>query len=303
MIMGGLPISDGKEAGQKVMTDETYVTPGYFETLEIPVLSGRTFTEADGQDTEQVAIINQTFMRKFFHGENPVGRHLNKIRIVGVVQDVPMAPGIDPDAPLMGEQLVYIPASQVPPSLLAMVHVWFQPSWIVRTAGPVEGLTAQMQRALASADPNIPFSGFYSMRDLLAKTLATQRVEVALLSTMAALALLLSAIGIFALVANIVAQKTREIGIRIALGSSIRQAMTHIGSSGATATAFGIVLGLLLSAAALRAMQSVLYGINVYDAPSLLTAVGVLAAIALIATTIPTLRIARIDPAKTLREE
>jgi predicted permease len=302
-IMGGLPISDGKEAGQKVMTDETYVTPGYFETLEIPVLSGRTFTEADGQDTEQVAIINQTFMRKFFHGENPVGRHLNKIRIVGVVQDVPMAPGIDPDAPLMGEQLVYIPASQVPPSLLAMVHVWFQPSWIVRTAGPVEGLTAQMQRALASADPNIPFSGFYSMRDLLAKTLATQRVEVALLSTMAALALLLSAIGIFALVANIVAQKTREIGIRIALGSSIRQAMTHIGSSGATATAFGIVLGLLLSAAALRAMQSVLYGINVYDAPSLLTAVGVLAAIALIATTIPTLRIARIDPAKTLREE
>jgi predicted permease len=303
MIMGGLPISDGKEAGQKVMTDETYVTPGYFETLEIPVLSGRTFTDADGQDTEPVAIVNQTFMRKFFHGENPVGRHLNKIRIVGVVQDVPMAPGIDPDAPLMGEQLVYIPASQVPPSLLAMVHVWFQPSWIVRTAGPVEGLTAQMQRALASADPNIPFSGFYSMRDLLAKTLATQRVEVALLSTMAALALLLSAIGIFALVANIVAQKTREIGIRIALGSSIRQAMTHIGSSGASATAFGIVLGLLLSAAALRAMQSVLYGINVYDAPSLLTAVAVLAAIAFIATTIPTLRIARIDPAKTLREE
>ena len=304
MIMGGLPISDGKEAGQKVMADETYVTPGYFQTLQIPLLSGRTFTDADGQNTEHVAIVNQTFARKFFHGENPVGRHIsNDTRIVGLVQDVPMAPGIDPDAPLMGEQLVYIPASQVAPSLLAMVHVWFQPSWIVRTAGPVEGLTAQMQRALASADPNIPFSGFYSMRDIQAKTLAAQRVEVALLSTMAALALLLSAIGIFALVANIVAQKSREIGIRIALGSSIRQAMTHIGSSGATATAFGLVLGLLLSAAALRAMQSVLYGINIYDAPSLLMAVAVLAAIALIATTIPTLRIARIDPAKTLREE
>src|SRR5258708_13631606 len=85
-----------------------------------------------------------------------------------------------------------------------------------------------MQSALASVDPNLPFSGFYSMRDLQAKTLATQRVEVALLSAMAALALLLSPVGIFSLVANIVAQKTPEIGIRIALGSTIRQAMAHI---------------------------------------------------------------------------
>src|SRR5579863_4597332 len=104
-----------------------------------------------------------------------------------------------------------------------MAHVWFQPSWVVRTAGPVEGLTAQMQRALASAAANLPFSGFYSMRDLQAKTLASQRVEVALLSTMATLALLLSAVGIFALVASIVGQKTREIGIRVALGSTVRQ--------------------------------------------------------------------------------
>ena len=99
-----------------------------------------------------------------------------------------------------------------------------------RTSGPVEGLTAQMQRALSSADPNLPFSGFYSMRDLLRKTLATQRVEAALLSAMTALALLLSAVGIFALIANIVTQKTREIGIRLALGSTIRQAMIHIGA-------------------------------------------------------------------------
>ena len=129
---------------------------------------------------------------------------------------------------------MYIPATQMDAQLLSLLHVWFQPSWIVRTAGPVEGLTAQMQRALASVDPNLPFSGFYSMRDLLAKTLATQRVEVALLSAMAALALLLSAVGIFALVANIVAQKTREIGIRIALGSTVRQAMVHIGAPGVT---------------------------------------------------------------------
>jgi ABC-type antimicrobial peptide transport system permease subunit len=199
--------------------------------------------------------------------------------------------------------MVYVPASQVPASLLAMVHAFFQPSWIVRTAGPVEGLTAQMQRALASVDPNLPFSGFYSMRDLLAKTLAAQRVEVALLGTMAALALLLSVVGIFALVANIVAQKTREIGIRIALGSTIRQAMIHIGAPGLRASALGLILGLILSAGALRAMHSVLYGVGIYDASTILTVVLVLASVTLIATTVPTLRIARIDPAKTLRDE
>jgi hypothetical protein len=302
--MGGIAISDGKEAGQKVMADETYITPNYFEALQTPVLRGRSFTDADGPDTQRVAIVNQTFARKFFHGANPVGRYLFKdTMIVGMVEDVAMAPGLDATAPLTGEEMIYIPASQVPVSLLTMVHVWFQPSWIVRTAGPVEGLTAQMQRALAGVDPNLPFSGFYSMRDLQAKTLATQRVEVALLSTMAALALLLSAVGIFALVANIVAQKTREIGIRIALGSTIRQAMVHIGAPGVRASALGLILGLIVCGGALRAMRSVLYGVGVYDVPTILTVVLMLAAVTLIAVTVPTLRIAGIDPAKTLRDE
>jgi ABC-type antimicrobial peptide transport system permease subunit len=220
-----------------------------------------------------------------------------------MVEDVAIAPGLDPVAPLTGEEAMYIPATQMDPQSLSMVHVWFQPSWIVRTAGPVEGLTAQMQRALGSVDPNLPFSGFYSMRDLMAKTLATQRVEVALLGTMSALALLLSAVGIFALVANIVAQKTREIGIRIALGSTIRQAMVHTGAPGVLASALGLMLGLVLCAGALRAMHSVLYGVGVYDMPTILTVVVVLASVTLVATTVPTLRIAAIDPAKTLRDE
>jgi predicted lysophospholipase L1 biosynthesis ABC-type transport system permease subunit len=223
--------------------------------------------------------------------------------IVGVVEDVAMAPGIDPIAPLTSEATMYIPATQVPPQELAMVHVWFQPSWIVRTAAPVDGLTSQMQRALASVDPDLPFSGFYSMRDLLEKTLATQRVEVALLSTMAALALLLSAVGIFALIANIVAHKTREIGIRIALGSTVRQAMVHIGGPGVRAAALGLLIGLILCAGALRVMKSALYGVTVYDLPTIAAVILTLTAATLLAATAPTLHIARIDPATTLREE
>jgi ABC-type lipoprotein release transport system permease subunit len=156
---------------------------------------------------------------------------------------------------------------------------------------------------MASVDPNLPFSGFYSMRDLLARTLATQRVEVALLGTMAGLALLLSTVGIFALVANIVAQKTREIGIRIALGSSIRRAMIHIGGPGVRASLLGLVLGLILCAGALRAMRSVLYGVDVYDVPTILTVALVLVLVTIVATTVPALRISAIDPAETLRDE
>ena len=303
-LNSGVALNDGKDAGRQVMTGETYVTPEYFSTLQIPILMGRAFTDADGPSSQHVAIVNRTFVRKFFHGASPLGHYVDKdTMIVGVAEDVAIEPGLDRTAPLSAEESMYIPATQVDAPSLSLLHVWFQPSWIVRTAGPVEGLTAQMQRALASVDPNLPFSGFYKMQDLLAKTLATQRVEVALLSAMAALALLLSALGIFALVANSVAQKTREIGIRIALGSTVRQAMVNIGGPGVRASAVGFILGLVLCAGALRAMRSVLYGVGTYDTLTILGVALILAFVTLIAGTVPTLRIARIDPAQTLRDE
>jgi predicted permease len=291
------------DSGRQVGTDEVYVTPGYFETLRVPVLTGRPFAESDSRDGQSVVIVNRSFVHKFFQGANPVGRFLDHKLIVGVVEDVPISSGLNPTAPLQGEETIYVPAAQVDGRSLAALHVWFQPSWVVRTTRPLEGLTAQMQRALASADPNLPFSGFYDMRDLMVSTLAMQRVEVALLSALAALALLLSAVGIFALVANTVTQKTREIGIRIALGSSVRHAMVHIGTPAARAALFGLAAGLLLSAGALRAMRSVLYGVGVYDGPTIGIVVLTLAVVTLLATTVPTLRIAAIDPARTLRDE
>jgi macrolide transport system ATP-binding/permease protein len=300
----GVTLSDGKEAGQQGGTDIVYVTSGYFDTLQMPLLAGRVFTDADGPNAQHVAVVNQAFARKFYGGASPIGRYINKNTvIVGEVADVPISSGLDPVAPLMSEQTMYIPAAQVSPQYLSLIHVWFQPDWVVRTAGPVQGLTAEMQSALTSADPNLPDSGFYSMNDLLARTLATQRIEVALLGAMAALALLLSAVGIFALVANMVAQRTREIGIRMALGSTVGRAMLQIGRSGAGASVAGLVLGLVLCAGALRVMRSLLYGVDAYDTPTLAAVVLVLLLVTLTATALPTLKIARIDPAITLREE
>jgi predicted permease len=304
LITGGIAISDGKEAGRSVTADEVYITPDYFTALQIPLLAGRSFTDGDAPETQRVAIVNRMFVRKFFHDANPIGRYLDKdTRIVGVVGDVTMAPGMAVVAPLTSEETMYVPAAQMEAKKLSLLHIWFQPSWVVRTSASVDTLTAQMQRALASVDPNLPFTGFYRMQDLMAKTLAMQRVQVALLSALASLALMLSAVGIFAMVANMVTQRTHEIGIRMALGSTIHRAMIQIGGAGGGASLMGLVLGLAISAGVLRGMRSVLYGIAVYDAPTILGVIVTLLSVTFFAATVPVLRIARIDPAQTLRDE
>ena len=299
----GVLLHDGPQTGKNVGTDVVYVTPRFFEVLQMPLIRGRAFTDADGPNSQPVIIINSAFAQKFFPGINPVGLVVSKnALIVGVVSDTQLSSGLNPTAPIQSEETIYMPAAQVAAPML-MVHVWFQPSWIVRTSAPVEGLTEQMQRALSSAAPGLPFSGFYRMSDLQAKALSMQRIEVALLGAMAGLALLLSTIGIFALVASLVTQRTRDIGIRIALGSTIRQAITQISASGIRATAAGVLIGLALCAAVLPVMRSVLYGVGVFDVPSLAAVVATLAAVSLLAAIVPALRIARIDPAQTLREE
>jgi macrolide transport system ATP-binding/permease protein len=316
-LLNGVTFSDGPQAGQLVTSNEIYATPDYFDTLQIPVLAGRAFTAADGPHTEHVAIVNHSFARKFFESTDPVGHYVrmstsstngeDHTRIVGVVGDMVISSegGLNYGSePLTSEEAIYIPAAQMDDAkLLSLIHGFFQPSWIVRAKGPVGGLPGEMQKALASVDPNLPFSGFYDMHDLMAATLAMQRIEVALLVAMASLALFLSAVGIFALVANLVAQRAREIGIRLALGSTIARAMLDVGRSGMAASTLGLLLGLALCAGVLRALRSVLYGVGAYDLPTIAAVVLTLAVVALAATVLPVLRISRIDPASTLREE
>lgn len=303
----GLKILDGKLAGKEWGASLAYVTPGYFRALQIPILAGRAIRDSDTSTSEPVAVVNVDFAHEFFDESNPVGRHFQTsghvYTIVGVAGNVAKRPGMNGSAPMATEPVMYLPASQTDQGLVNMAHVWFQPSWIVRTSGPVEGLHAAMQKALSTVDPNLPFSGFHSMADILAENLVFQRAEVALLSAFAALALLLSSVGVYGLVSNLVAQRTREIGIRMALGSSIQRAMLQVASTGLLAALLGIALGLALSFAVLRLLHSAIYGVEQYDRWTLTAVPLMLAAISTIASCLPALRITRIHPARTLRAE
>lgn len=302
-----LTILDGSRAGFSYGSSETWVTPGFFETLRIPILSGRAILDTDNESAQTVAVVNVAFGRRFYNDPSPLGRHFKSegttFAIVGVVPDVVKQLGMSAGAPLATEPMFYVPAVQMNQAVVNLANMWFQPSWIVRTRGTIGDITGKMQQALAAVDPGLPFSGFYSMQDLLHQQLQMQRIEVTLLGTLAGLALLLSAVGIYALVSNLVVQRTREIGIRIALGSTLRQAIEQIASSGMAAALGGVLAGLACSFLVLRVMKSAIYGVGTWDPLTLACVPLLLLAIAGAASVLPALRIARIDPAQTLRTE
>lgn len=303
----GLTALDGTHAGQRMGSSMAYVTPGFFETLRIPLLAGRFPSVSDTATSQPIAVINTSLARHLFNDPRPIGRHLmlagTTLTIVGTVSDVAKSPGMDTGVPITTEPVLYLPAVQTPSSVVNVAHVWFQPSWIVRTLKPVANLTTSMEHALAKADANLPISGAYSMADLQARELQTQRVEVLLLSTLSAIALLLSAIGIYGTVAHAVVQGRREVGIRLALGSTPAKAMLEVGRTGFVAASSGLIAGALLSLLATRALASEIFGVSPYD-PATLTAVAFgLGLIAIGASLLPTLRIHRIQLAETLMTE
>ena len=300
-------ILDGEHGREDSESSAAYVTPGYFSTLRIPVLLGRGFEATDTATSEFVAVVNVQFSRRYFGSSSPIGHNVQcsgkTYRIVGMVANVAKKPGEEGNEPLGTERVYYIPANQAGQQMVNLAHVWFQPSFIVRTKRPIEGITGLMQKALSQADPNLPFSGLYSMNDIRAENLKLQRAEVLLLGGLAGLALLLSAVGIYGLVSNLVVQRTREIGLRLAVGAQIRQVMLLVARSGVVATCAGILVGAFLAFFAVRILKSQLYGVALYDPLTLTVVPLLLAVVATVASCIPTLRVSKIDPAETLRAE
>ncbi len=300
-------VADGQQAGEQDMTNLVYVTPGYFATLQIPLRAGRLLSASDTSASQFVAVVNAAFAGKYLGRENGVGRHMlsdgNTIEIVGITANVVTPPSFTDGGPIAAAPTVYVPATQMPTQLVNLAHVWLQPNWIVRTRAKLPGLTQQMQQALSGVDPDLPISGFYGMNEVLAEALLLQHVEVGLLAALAGLALLLSSVGIYGLVSNLVSQRTRELGIRMALGCTVRGAMFEVSRTGIAATGAGLVAGLIMSFVAVKALRSQLFGVALYDPLTLCAVCAVLAVVALLAAVLPTFRIASIDPAETLRAQ
>lgn len=291
------------------ITNMTYVTPEFFRVLEIPLLRGRLLAESDTATSAKVAVVNEAFVRKYFrsHGQ-PLGSQVKLAdmnwQIVGVVGDVPEKNGWGPEmGPLDRFAEVYVTASQFPSGMFSMANTWFSPNWIVRTHGRVAGLPDAMSHALQTIDPTLPFSSFRSMPEIRGASLSEQRYQAFLFSSLAALAILLAALGVYGLVAQSVAQRWREMGIRLALGATARNLVRTIAAPGIYLALGGVATGLILGLFLTRFLKSMIWGISASDPTTLLSVSVLLLLVAGLASLIPAMRLLRLDPAETLRDE
>ncbi|MDQ2711727.1 MAG: ABC transporter permease [Acidobacteriota bacterium] len=296
-------------SGIQRITDMTYVTPGFFPTLQIPLLRGRLLSDSDTAHSANVAVVNEAFLRMYFRSNHePLGSSI-KIgdtpwQVVGIVGDVPQKNGWGSIwGPIEPFAQVYVSAEQFPSDSFSLVSTWFSPNWIVRTHGNVPGLPDAMRRALQSVDPTLPFSSFASMKEIRSVGLAEQRYQAVLFSAFAILAVLLAALGVYGLIAQSVTQRTREMGIRMALGASVQNVVRAAVAPGLALSLAGVATGLLLGLFAARVLKSMIWGVSTSD-PLTLTAVALLLLlVGGLSSLIPALRLTTLDPARTLRDE
>ena len=300
---------DGRHVDtESQITNLFYITPEYFRVLRIPLLRGRVFTAADSSTAASAAVVSEAFVKMYMPGDDALGRHLDlggggRREIVGVVGDVQQKSGWGDGRPLAAMSDIYIPAAQTDGKSFQGLHIWFSPSWIVRSSGPAEGVIAGMQRAIQAVDPQLPFAGFQSMEDVRYRSLAQERFQAVLLGALAGLALLLAAVGIYGLIANSVAERTRELGIRLALGATVPQAMRSVALPGVALALAGVIVGSVLAGFASQLLGHLVWGVRPGD-PLTFVAVGLgLLGVAAAASFLPALRITRLNPAETLRQE
>jgi predicted permease len=305
----GFRVADGVNAdGKGKPMDEIYVTPGYFEALRIPVVSGRAITETDRPGTEGVAVINEAFARRFLKGQEAVGSHLKMgndvARIVGVVGDTQQHSGIGWYGLMSATPTVYTPVSQESDKFFGLIHLWFSPKWVVRTrTTPGPELQHSIEAAVQAIDPQLPFAKFESLEDVQYTAFKDQRYQATVFSTLAGLAMFLAALGLYGLISHSVTERTREIGIRMALGSSVSRAMWTVVRPAVWLTLAGVAAGAILARWSTMLVKDLLFGVPAGDPTTFLLVSAALLVVALLASVIPSLRLLRLDPAITLRAE
>ena len=280
---------------EPVLTPET-ISSGYFRTMQIPIMQGRDFNAEDTADKSDVVIVNALLAEHLFPGQNPIGKSIRifytgekQCTIVGVVPYVcDRTPGED-EIPFQS----YQPYTQLAPSRLDLV---------IRSDLSLSSLFASVRQAVASVDSGVPVYGATSYKEMIAEQFVTRRLSTLLIALFSGATLFLSAVGLYGVLAYFVGQKTREIGIRMALGAQARNIVRLVVKQGlwpvAAGLAIGIVAGLLLA----RFIEGLLYGVSAYDPVTIGLTILVLGIASLLACLLPAARAVRINPTKVLNE-
>jgi predicted permease len=271
------------------------ISPGYFDTLGLRLRDGRAFDERDRDGQPQRIIVNETMARRFWPEGRAVGRLLRfssdgpfSVEVVGVVPDVHYRMVREAATPTF-----YVPLAQWPASE-GVLHV--------RTAGDPSPRIAELRRVVGAIDVAVPVTRAHTVLDQIERNVADERMSMAIGLTLALVALLLATAGIYSTMAFLVGRRTREIGVRIALGARTTDVRSLVLKEGVVLALVGVVCGLALSAWVGHALRHQLYGIGPLDASSVGAAAAILAGAALLASWLPARRAARVDPIVALRE-
>ena len=281
---------------QRPSGDVSIITPGYFRALRIPVLRGRDFDEHDRPGSVQVAILNETAARLFFRRENPIGKRLRvwwnhspTVQIVGVAGDIRHSQLNSPPDPCL-----FMPNDQQPFPFASLV---------VRTSGDSLALTAAIRQQIREVDADQGVAKVETMTEMVADSIARPRVESFALTIFGLIAILLACMGLYGVISYSVTQRSREIGIRLALGATASHVFRSVLVEGLGLAVVGLLVGLVGVLLLVRYLRSQLFEIQPTDPPTLLSALGLIVAISLLACYWPAKRATKVDPAVTLREE
>jgi putative ABC transport system permease protein len=302
MIAGRPPLA----AADTPAAQDRWVSPGYFHTMQIPLVQGRDFTEADHGRAAGVVVIDEVLAQRYWPRGNPLGAHLllnygtgetpRDFEIIGVVGNVKhVSLNEEPTATLYG------PIAQIPPSVVTSRAANL--SIVVRSAAETQTLSSGVRRALQSVDPQVPASGIRTMDKYLAAAVAARRFNMLLLSVFAGAALLLALAGLYGVISYSVAQRTREIGIRIVLGAGRQNVLRLVVGQGMKLVAVGVALGLVAAVALMRLMKSLLFEVSATDPWTFVIVVLLLMSAAALACYLPARRASRVDPIVALRCE
>ncbi|HEV2417081.1 MAG TPA: ABC transporter permease [Terriglobia bacterium] len=271
------------------------ITPDYFRVMRIPLLRGRAFTQEDGATSQPVVIINQTLARKFFGNENPIGRRI-EVPLNGIIRNVVGVVGDVKHKTLVAESgtEVYLPYTQWPSSFMTVV---------VRTENDPRGIINATRKEVTLLDKDLPVFDVKTLDQYVAHSLAQPRFSALLLSSFGILSLFLTAIGLYGMISYAVAQRTHEIGIRMALGAQKRDVLGMVIGQGVKLVLIGVTVGIAGALALTRFLSSLLYGVRPTDPVMFLAVSLVLIGVALLACYIPARRAANVDPMMALRHE